>query len=103
MANSIPILVESTEPLLTYITGATRESKHFLDHIRKYNSCFHMKSFGSINIVRYGNSKPTLKVQEQLYRQIGSRFPVTEEDSQFMQIYFIYNIEDRKIFTELRA
>ena len=113
---NLPPLAEPPEPLLTYVAGATRESKHFLEHIRKYNSCFQMTSFGATNIVRYGNFMPTFKVQGQVYHQIGSLLPVPEEDPQFLQIYFMDNVEeeidrrcafsvatDREIIAELRA
>ncbi|XP_063920386.1 uncharacterized protein LOC135135292 [Zophobas morio] len=113
---NLPPLTEPPEPLLTYVAGVTRESKHFLQHIRKYNSCFQMTSFGATNIVRYNNFMPTFKVQGQMYHQIGSLLPVSKEDPQFLQIYFMDNVEkeidrrcafsiatDRKIIAELRA
>ncbi|XP_063901249.1 uncharacterized protein LOC135120859 [Zophobas morio] len=71
---SLPPLTEPPEPLLTYVAGVTRESKHFLQHIRKYNSCFQMTSFGATNIVRYNNFMPTFKVQGQVYHQIAQLF-----------------------------
>lgn len=89
----LPPLIEPPEPLLTYMTGTTKESKHFLQHIRKYNSCFQMTSFGATNIVQFNNFAPTFKVQGQVYHQIGSLLPVSEENPQFLQIYFIDNVE----------
>ena len=89
----LPLLLEPPEPLLTYVTGATQESKHFLQHIPKYNSCFSMTSFGATNIVRYGNFMPTFKVQEQVYHRIGSLLPIPEQNPQFLQIYFMDNVE----------
>ncbi|XP_063929850.1 uncharacterized protein LOC135142114 [Zophobas morio] len=98
-------LTEPPEPLLTYVAGVTRESKQFLQHIRKYNSCFQMTSFGATNIVRYNNFMPTFKVQGQVYHQIGTLLPVSKEDPQFLQIYFMDNVEkeiDRRCaFTQL--
>jgi hypothetical protein len=35
------------EPLLSYMSGRTSESKHVLQNIRRYNSCFQMTSFGT--------------------------------------------------------
>lgn len=35
----LPPLIEPPEPLLTYVTGTTKESKRFPQHVRKYNSC----------------------------------------------------------------
>ncbi|XP_054290927.1 uncharacterized protein LOC129005912 [Macrosteles quadrilineatus] len=113
---NLPPLSEPPEPLQTYIAGVSRESKHFLQHIRKYNSCFQMTSFGASSIVRYGNFMPTFKVQGQVYHQIGSLLPLPQEDPQFLQIYFIDNVEEeldrrcafslatnREIIAELRA
>lgn len=86
-------LDDPPEPLLTYVTGITKESKYFLQHIRKYNSCFQMTSFGATNIVKFNNFMPTFKVQGQVYHQIGSLLPLPEENPQFLQIYFMDNVE----------
>lgn len=43
-------LVEPPE-LISYVSGNTALSKHFLENIRKYNSSFQMTSFGATNIV----------------------------------------------------
>ncbi|UYV74100.1 hypothetical protein LAZ67_11002115 [Cordylochernes scorpioides] len=91
---NLPPMVEPPQPLLTYVAGATRESKHFLQHIRKYNSCFQMTSFGATHIERFGNFEPTFKVQGQVYHQIGSLLPVPNEDPRFLQIYFMDNVEE---------
>ncbi|GFS54039.1 uncharacterized protein TNCV_3762361 [Trichonephila clavipes] len=48
----LPELHSPPEPLLTFLSGVTRVSKHFLENIRKYNSCFQMTSLGATNIVR---------------------------------------------------
>ncbi|CAF1609374.1 unnamed protein product [Rotaria magnacalcarata] len=42
----LPELHPPPEPLKSLMSGTTPESKHFLDNIRKYNSCFQMTSFG---------------------------------------------------------
>ena len=40
--------LEHPPELLEYVMlGETADSKHFLENIRKYNSCFQMTSFGS--------------------------------------------------------
>ena len=85
---------EPPQPLLTYVAGATRESKHFLQHIRKYNSCFQMTSFGATHIERFENFEPTFKVQGQVYHQIGSLLPAYNKDPAFLQIYFMDNVEE---------
>jgi ATP-dependent DNA helicase PIF1 len=81
---NLPPLAEPPDPLLTYLAGETRESKLFLQHIRKYNSCFQMTSFGATKIVTYDNFMQTFKVQGQVYHLIGSLLPVPEENPQFL-------------------
>lgn len=49
------------EPLYSLVSGSAPLSKHFLNNIQKYNSCFQMTSFGATNIVR-DNFMPTFKV-----------------------------------------
>lgn len=49
------------EPLATLLSGTTPESKHFLDKIQTYNSCFQMTSFGATNIIT-DHFMPTFKV-----------------------------------------
>ncbi|GBP41987.1 hypothetical protein EVAR_33791_1 [Eumeta japonica] len=51
----LPELHPPPEALLTLLSGVTRESKHFLENIRKYNSCFQIISFGVTNIVHSCN------------------------------------------------
>ncbi|GFW87993.1 ATP-dependent DNA helicase [Trichonephila clavipes] len=48
----LPELHSPPEPLSTFLSGVTRVSKHFLENIRKYNSCFQMTSFSATNIMR---------------------------------------------------
>ena len=43
----LPLMAAPLEPLKTFLTGSTSESKRFLSKIRKYNSCFQMTSFGA--------------------------------------------------------
>ncbi|GFT68709.1 uncharacterized protein NPIL_494851 [Nephila pilipes] len=52
-----------------------------------------MTSFGATNFVRYGNFIPTYNVQGQVYHQTGSLLQVPEKDPQFLQIYFLKNVE----------
>lgn len=80
---------EPPEPLQSLVSGTTPLSKHFLENIRKYNSCFQMTSFGATQISDNNGFMPTFKVQGQIYHQIGSLLPMPEEDSKFLQIYFM--------------
>ncbi|GFT76542.1 hypothetical protein NPIL_534861 [Nephila pilipes] len=69
-------------PLLIYVAGATREFKHFLEHIRKYNSYFQMTSFEAMNIVRFHTHIQSSRTNVSSYWFIGSstrrRSPVFE-------------------------
>jgi hypothetical protein len=52
------------EPLLSYMSGRTSESKPFLQNIRRYNSCFQMISFGTrATVEQDGSFMPTFKVK----------------------------------------
>jgi len=42
----LPPLLPPCEPLKSLMSGCTSDSKHLLQHIRQYNSCFQMTSFG---------------------------------------------------------
>ncbi|CAI6375927.1 unnamed protein product [Macrosiphum euphorbiae] len=84
---NLPDLTIPEEPLSTYLSGTTIESKHFLSNIRKYNSCFNMTSFGA-NRKKESGFQTTFKIQGQIYHRIGSLLPYDCESS-FLQIYFI--------------
>ena len=64
----LPLLAASPEPLKTFLTGTTSESKRFLSKIRKYNSCFQMTSFGT-QIENPDQFMSTFKVKGQIYKQ----------------------------------
>ena len=46
----LPPLKVPPEPLLSYLSGSTADSKHFLKNVRAYNSSFQMTSFGASSI-----------------------------------------------------
>jgi len=48
----LPPLLPPCEPLKSLMSGCTWDSKHFLQHIRQYNSCFQMTSFGATKKIR---------------------------------------------------
>jgi hypothetical protein len=87
---SLPELRPPPEPLESLMLGVTSESKHFLDNIRKYNSCFQMTSFGMSQQVDDNKGfMPTFRVQGQVYHRIGSLLPLSNEEPKFLQIYFM--------------
>jgi hypothetical protein len=85
----LPPLQPPPEPLKTLMSGTTLRSKHFLENIRKYNSCFQMTSFGATNEVCEPGFMPTFKVQGQVYHRVGSLLPLPNEEHRFLQIYFM--------------
>jgi len=76
------------DPLANLLKGESQMSRHFLDNIRKYNSCFQMTSFGAQKEIREQGFMPTFKVQGQIYHRAGSLLPFDGEP-QFLQIYFM--------------
>ena len=85
---------EPPQPLKNLLIGSTSDSKHLLQYIQKYNSAFEMTSFGA-NIVTEGGFMQTFKVQGQVYHRIGSLLPEENENSLFLQIYFMGNQENQ--------
>lgn len=78
------------EPLLEYISGETKISKHFLNNVSKYNACVNMTSFGVTNNCNNG-FMPTFKIQGQIYHRIGSLLPMNNDSEKFLQVYFLGN------------
>ena len=85
----LPSLQPPPEPLESLMSGTTPTSKHFLENIRRYNSCFQMTSFGATNDVCEPGFMPTFKVQGQVYHRVGSLLPPENEEPKFLQIYFM--------------
>ncbi|GBP04502.1 hypothetical protein EVAR_3879_1 [Eumeta japonica] len=80
---------EPVEPLKELFSHETDESRRFLKNIRKYNTCFHMTSFGADNIVSMPGFCPTFTIQGQVYHTIGSLLPATNTQPKFLQVYFM--------------
>ena len=78
----LPLLAAPPEPLKTFLTGTTSESKRFLSQIRKYNSCFQMTSFGA-QIENPDQFMSTFKVKGQIYHRAGSLLPFSGENHKF--------------------
>lgn len=86
----LPPLIAPPEPLLEYISGETKISKHFLNNLPSYNGCVNMTSFGATKKCNEG-FMPTYKIQGQIYHTIGSLLPLVEGNEQFLQVYFLGN------------
>ncbi|XP_024888866.1 uncharacterized protein LOC112465530, partial [Temnothorax curvispinosus] len=76
------------EPLYSLVMGSHSEHVHFMNRVRKYNGCFNMTSFGAKQVQQDGFI-PTFKVQGQVYHLVGSLLPASEQEAQFLQIYFV--------------
>ena len=85
----LPALELPPEPLESLMSATTTRSKHFLENIRKYNSCFQMTSFGASSEVCEPGFMPTFKVQGQVYHRVGSLLPPSDGQHKFLQIYFM--------------
>ena len=85
----LPALRSPPEPLESLMSGTTPTSKHFLDYMRRYNSCFQMTSFGTTKEVSETGFMPTFKIQGQVYHRMGSLLPPSNEEHKFLQIYFM--------------
>lgn len=90
----LPVLNAPPEPLFSLVAGTTTQSKHFLNNIRNYNTCFQMTSFGATNVIT-DNYMPTFKIQGQIYHKAGSLLPFPDAEHKFLQIYFIGNSNDQ--------
>ena len=88
---------EPPQPLKNLLTSSTSDSKHFLQHIQKYNSAFQMTCFGA-KFFTQGGFMPTFKVQGQVYHRIGSLLPEENENWQFLQICFMRNQKNQAQF-----
>ena len=79
------------EPLNSLLSYETAASRHFLDNIRCYNSCFQMTSFGADREVNHTGFSPSFIIQGQVYHKIGTLLPLANEEHKFLQIYFMGN------------
>lgn len=75
--------------------GQGDKSKHFLQHIRSYNSMFSFTSMGGRvdRSVNTGSGPPTFRLSGQNYHLIGSLLPQHGERPHFSQLY-IYDTEN---------
>lgn len=95
----LPVLHSPPEPLKSLMSADNEESKLFLKHIRKFNSCFQMTSFAA-KIISFAdgqgrNFNSTFKIQGQVYHNIGSLLPMPTETPKFLQIYFVGDAEEQ--------
>ncbi|XP_054719277.1 uncharacterized protein LOC129228620 [Uloborus diversus] len=85
----LPSLDEPPRELRYLLAYQHQDAKDFQKHIRKYNACFAMTSFGATKEIREHGFMPTFKIQGQVYHRIGSLYPAKNEQEKFLQVYFI--------------
>ncbi|KAL4098677.1 hypothetical protein QTP88_023228 [Uroleucon formosanum] len=76
------------KPLRSLLEGDHPDHDHFINYTRKHNSYFQMTSFGAKQIFEEG-FMPLFKVQGQVYHLYDSLIPNTQENPQFLHIYFV--------------
>ncbi|KAG7172061.1 hypothetical protein Hamer_G001046 [Homarus americanus] len=75
-------------------TGESQFSKHFLSRLREYNSLFTMTSFGHKDESVQGWN-PSVRIQGQIYHQLGSLMPPEDRRARYIQVYFLDTLEDQ--------
>lgn len=74
--------------LINLHTGDTPQDHEFRKNIRQYNCLFQLTSFGAKEVVAHGWN-PSVIIQGQIYHFIGSLMPDQDQQSKFLQIYFM--------------
>jgi hypothetical protein len=92
----LPPLDTSPDPLLSYMSGTSVESKHFLQNKRKYNYCFQMTSFGATATIERSSFMLTFKIPKQIYHKAGSLLPLPDGPAKTLQINFVGD-EEREV------
>ena len=82
------------DAIKTLLSGDHKRSKHFLQHIRQYNSAFQMTSFGCSED-KIPGWQPTFRIKGQIHHRIGSLFTESDERPVYCQIYFIEDAEQQ--------
>ncbi|GFU70862.1 uncharacterized protein TNCV_1005421 [Trichonephila clavipes] len=90
----LPELHSRPEPLSTFLSGVTRVSKHFMENIRKYNSCFQMTSFGATNIVREITCRHS-GVQGQNFIMPDRFYALPDADHESFKFIFMANSDEQ--------
>jgi hypothetical protein len=83
------------QPLLSLLTShSTPVSRHFLDHIRQYNSMFAMTSMEAkvIESINDGHGPYVFKISGQVFHRIGSMIPTPSSRPECAQL-FLFDIE----------
>ncbi|XP_032892394.1 RNA-binding protein 25-like [Amblyraja radiata] len=74
--------------LINLYTGDTPQAHEFRKDIRQYNCLFQLTSFGAKEVVAHGWN-PSVIIQSQIHHFISSLMPDLDQQSKFLQIYFM--------------
>ena len=77
--------------LKALLEGNSSDAKHFRNNLWKYNAAFMMTSFGADKNLTYERDGffTTFKIQGNCYHKMGSLLPPSDEESKYVQVYFI--------------
>ncbi|CAH9083783.1 unnamed protein product, partial [Cuscuta epithymum] len=91
----LPFMKKPPPILENLFLGKDPISKHFLEHIRSYNSMFSFTSMGGKidSTPNSGNAPPIFKLHGQNFHLIGSLLPADSKVPKFSQLY-IYDTEN---------
>lgn len=93
-------LPEPPALLLSLLRGDHPKSNQFLKYIRRYNYAFAMTSLGCKEETFPSGFKPTFKICGRVYHRHRSYLALPGEKPQFMQLYFL---EDLDLQLDLRS
>ena len=90
---SLPPLRTLPDCLAELLDGATEDSRHFLENIRRYNNAFSMTSFGHTAVTQRGWN-PSFIIQGQVHHRVGPMEPANGNE-RYLQVYFLDSLEDQ--------
>ncbi|XP_057423555.1 uncharacterized protein LOC130717366 [Lotus japonicus] len=95
---SVPHFQRPPELLQNLFSGVDARSRHFLDHLRTYNSMFAFTSLGGKvdGNLNDGGGPPQFVISGQNYHRIGSLIPKEGDTPKFAQLY-IYDTKNEVV------
>jgi hypothetical protein len=99
----LPQLKAPPKEIQKLLTESTPRAMHFRQKTWQYNMAFAMISFGADKNVTSTGFFTTFQIQGQRYHRIGSLLPPQNEQSKFMQVYFLNGNEEMQQRCRLNA
>ena len=91
---SLPLIDELPLILKRLLEENTATGKHFRNNSNKYNSALQMTSFKTEYNPTNQGFYATFKIHGHCYDKIRGLLPLPEEESKFIQVYFMGNTEE---------